>query len=489
MRLRSGNRLHVASISGLALVWALMVNTYAGATDAPVVLVEVAASAVLATTAALAPTTRARWIVGLLAGWATLTAAGDSYWLLTAASPAVAYATGQHEPAATVAAMLLRYPLGALLLALALPEAARRRGGSSLGGALGVAQVATSAATLLALLTPLGAFIAHNRPYSVFLAFDVALVAAAAGLLVRQGTTLTSAAPATAALTLAAADALMLLSLLESTAWTGVLSFTLALAGCAFCTVVLLRRGDPVAPLAALPPGAVGTTRATGLLLRVLRRLLLPVSVLVVSTAGLTQRTLTGHQVGLVAVALALALVEALWHVVQAERAEQAAAAVVRDELTGAWNRRGLDRELQARRQRRLRGGEQVWELLVLDLDGFKLVNDTHGHAAGDEVLRVTVRRIAEVVGALGLVARLGGDEFVVVVQDRRPDLVDRLRRAVAEPVVLADGSCSVSTSIGAVTFEPQTDGGVDALLLEADRRMYRHKHAGRHDVAFDRAR
>nr|WP_255479852.1 EAL domain-containing protein [Quadrisphaera sp. RL12-1S] len=136
--------------------------------------------------------------------------------------------------------------------------------------------------------------------------------------------------------------------------------------------------------------------------------------------------------------------------------------------------------------------------LLFVDLDGFKAVNDTHGHAAGDELLRVVAARLREAVRAGDVVGRLGGDEFVVVVPDS-PDAealvrrAGRLVRAVSEPVALGGFGVVVGASVGVATTSavvvPGEDGGGEALdaagaaralLAEADTAAYRAKAAGR---------
>ena len=150
------------------------------------------------------------------------------------------------------------------------------------------------------------------------------------------------------------------------------------------------------------------------------------------------------------------------------------------DVLTGLANRRALERTLDAALARAGGRGRAV-ALLMLDLDGFKAVNDTHGHAAGDEALREVARRLRRSVRERDLVARLGGDEFVVVLTDLGgraravEDSVDRIREALSDPIVFRDASLRLGAAIGIATFPG--DGATTAdLLAHADRGMYAAK-------------
>lgn len=155
------------------------------------------------------------------------------------------------------------------------------------------------------------------------------------------------------------------------------------------------------------------------------------------------------------------------------------------DVLTGLPNRarflRGLD-ELLAARQ----GAAKV-AVLFLDLDGFKPVNDRHGHAAGDHVLTVIADRIRAAIRVSDLAARLGGDEFVIAapLADANAELVvsrmsAALRAAIAEPVEFKGHRLRVSASIGAALC-PRDAGGAEELVHLADQDMYEAKrHRGR---------
>jgi diguanylate cyclase len=153
------------------------------------------------------------------------------------------------------------------------------------------------------------------------------------------------------------------------------------------------------------------------------------------------------------------------------------------DSLTQLANRARAVEMIEAALNRAQRAGSLVG-LLFVDLDHFKAVNDTHGHAAGDEVLRETARRMRAEVRAGDTVGRLGGDEFVILVE--APDseaalvgLAERLVDAISAPVHTVGRDLVVSASIGVAVVR---DGGTDAdlLLYEADAAAYRAKAQGR---------
>ncbi len=123
--------------------------------------------------------------------------------------------------------------------------------------------------------------------------------------------------------------------------------------------------------------------------------------------------------------------------------------------------------------------------VVFLDLDGFKTINDTHGHAAGDQLLIALAARMKQVLRDGDTLARIGGDEFVAVLIDLEDEsacqpLLTRLLEAAAEPVLFGDVTLHVSASLG-VAFYPQAselDG--DQLLRQADQAMYQAKVAGK---------
>ncbi len=155
-----------------------------------------------------------------------------------------------------------------------------------------------------------------------------------------------------------------------------------------------------------------------------------------------------------------------------------------RDGLTGLLNRSELHARLGVLvgRQGHEEPATALW-VLVLDLDGFKAVNDTHGHAAGDAVLRAVATRLQQAVRAQDVVGRLGGDEFVVVLQhgtadgDHPAELAERLHAALTAPV---DVGAHRWTRVGASIGVAQWCAGdtVDELLGRADRAMYEVKRS-----------
>jgi diguanylate cyclase (GGDEF)-like protein/PAS domain S-box-containing protein len=154
----------------------------------------------------------------------------------------------------------------------------------------------------------------------------------------------------------------------------------------------------------------------------------------------------------------------------------------VRDPLTGLANRTLFEERLRAALSRDARTGGSTG-VLFLDLDGFKDVNDRHGHAVGDAVLRAVADRLTAGVRPADTVARLGGDEFVVLVEGATAAgmsaLVARLQEAVQEPLTVRGDTLDVGVSVGmALAAEGSADPG--GLVAEADRRMYDAKRGAR---------
>ncbi len=153
------------------------------------------------------------------------------------------------------------------------------------------------------------------------------------------------------------------------------------------------------------------------------------------------------------------------------------------DSLTGLLNRAAFQACLE-RSLVRCRHSKNTVALLFIDLDGFKRVNDTEGHRAGDEVLRIVARRIASTVRGGDTMARLGGDEFLVMLdQEVTRDVTDTIGRRIIEALHLpmsVDGrDLHIGASIG-IAMHPPMEGDIDALMNRADQAMYSAKRAGK---------
>jgi diguanylate cyclase (GGDEF)-like protein/PAS domain S-box-containing protein len=150
------------------------------------------------------------------------------------------------------------------------------------------------------------------------------------------------------------------------------------------------------------------------------------------------------------------------------------------DPLTGLANRRALERTLDNAVTRARRDEHEV-AVLMLDLDGFKLLNDRWGHLAGDAALRAVARRLQRCVRERDLVARNGGDEFVLVLPDLVPgapvakECQARVVAALSAPLRFEGGSTTLSAACGVATFPHDGADGL-ALLARADQQMYAAK-------------
>jgi diguanylate cyclase (GGDEF)-like protein len=162
----------------------------------------------------------------------------------------------------------------------------------------------------------------------------------------------------------------------------------------------------------------------------------------------------------------------------QVELAHQAS----HDGLTGLVNRAEGERLLEQALRAARDAGDRV-AVLFIDLDHFKLINDTHGHAAGDHVLGVSAERMVAQARAGDVVCRLGGDEFIVVIprvaDPRAPRaLAERIVTGVSTPIPWAGVELSVGACVGIAVCDAEID--VDEILLRADRAVYAAKAAGR---------
>ena len=150
------------------------------------------------------------------------------------------------------------------------------------------------------------------------------------------------------------------------------------------------------------------------------------------------------------------------------------------DTLTGLKNRRALNHVMT-----RLLIAQRPFAVMQLDLDFFKTINDTYGHAAGDHVLQVVARNMVSETRETDTVARIGGDEFVLIfdrLQDRTrlESIAERLISSITAPIPFETRLCQVSASIGSALYDGVSDSDTAALLAEADAALYAAKRAGR---------
>ena len=162
-----------------------------------------------------------------------------------------------------------------------------------------------------------------------------------------------------------------------------------------------------------------------------------------------------------------------------------------RDRLTGLPNRISLDAFLARSQARVSRRNDESLVILFMDLDGFKTVNDTHGHSAGDKVLQETARKLQESIREDEIVARIGGDEFVAVLFAAHGQELESVRaisariiQQVNEPVQLETALVQVGCSIGGSIWDKTMS--IDATLHRADEALYRAKRAGKNRLEFD---
>jgi diguanylate cyclase (GGDEF)-like protein/PAS domain S-box-containing protein len=155
----------------------------------------------------------------------------------------------------------------------------------------------------------------------------------------------------------------------------------------------------------------------------------------------------------------------------------------LQDPLTGLANRTLLDDRLRVALARAGRHGS-LTGVLFLDLDGFKAINDRHGHHVGDELLKAVGRRLRAVLRPADVVARLGGDEFVAICEElagleEAHTIASRVEVAISEPVPTDAGPLTVHASVGLALAEGARDADADDLIRRADEAMYRAKQAG----------
>lgn len=153
------------------------------------------------------------------------------------------------------------------------------------------------------------------------------------------------------------------------------------------------------------------------------------------------------------------------------------------DPLTGLSNRRSFEERLE-QAMARSRRSKRPMALVCMDVDYFKRINDTHGHAAGDAVLKEFAARLQSAIRVTDMAARLGGDEFVVVIEslntvDEASIVLDKLVSAIRPPMAVDNNPIRVTASMGLAYYEGH-GSSEEALVATADRALYRAKAAGR---------
>jgi two-component system cell cycle response regulator len=168
-------------------------------------------------------------------------------------------------------------------------------------------------------------------------------------------------------------------------------------------------------------------------------------------------------------------------------------ALAVTDELTGLYNRRYFDRHLSLMLEK-ARAQDRDMAVMLIDMDYFKSVNDTHGHDIGDAVLREFATRLRRNIRGVDLPCRFGGEEFVVLMPDidlrQAQGVAERVRQAVAERAFGGEGGrrpLRITCSVG-VALNEQAHETPETLLKRADIALYRAKREGRNRVVFDAA-
>jgi diguanylate cyclase (GGDEF)-like protein len=160
------------------------------------------------------------------------------------------------------------------------------------------------------------------------------------------------------------------------------------------------------------------------------------------------------------------------------------------DALTGLWNRPAWKKLLSAEFERAYRNATSV-AVLMIDLDHFKLVNDTYGHTAGDALLNKVGDVLRSLVRAYDHVGRYGGDEFILLAQDLSLrgtwDYAERIRATVAHTKIIHEGSeLSLTITIGAAFAQILQERSPDSMIRMADRALYKAKARGRDCVFVD---
>lgn len=163
----------------------------------------------------------------------------------------------------------------------------------------------------------------------------------------------------------------------------------------------------------------------------------------------------------------------------------------IKDPLTGLWNRTHIfdliNETIENQNSQNPKDKSGTFAVMFLDLDRFKVINDTFGHSAGDIILHISAERITSIVGTRGEVARLGGDEFVILlsppVNETMANLIaQEIKETLCQPTLLSQGETIMTCSIGVVMCSG-SDLDAQDILREADLAMYRAKEHGKNTI------
>ena len=165
------------------------------------------------------------------------------------------------------------------------------------------------------------------------------------------------------------------------------------------------------------------------------------------------------------------------------QSAEEASQLATTDALTGLFNRRRMA-DIMERTFAAFAPQKRPCSVMLIDLDRFKQVNDTLGHAVGDALLKQVAQRLIKVIGKQDKICRLGGDEFEVVLPDvedrgRLGDLAQRIIAVLSEPYTIEGNRCTIGASVG-IAVSPYDGETVDNVVRNADLALYAAKHSGR---------
>lgn len=174
----------------------------------------------------------------------------------------------------------------------------------------------------------------------------------------------------------------------------------------------------------------------------------------------------------------------------QQNRIRQLELMVETDELTGLYNRRGFIRRTREALARAARTGERGL-MVIADLDGFKQINDQHGHGAGDAVLRHFGQNLRTHTRADDFVARFGGDEFAILMTGSNPEaaakrIIQLQQATVRFPLIWQGKALAIKASFGYSIYNSKSD--IPELIRDADEAMYSQKHSRRTPLKSDKS-